>query len=156
MEFEQAVSIVMKLEGGYTFDPNDPGGETRWGISQKAFPDINIKTLTDEQARSLYFTHYWVPAKCALLPERIRITYFDMCVHQGIPSAVRTLQKALNGSGYRVDVDGIIGSETIEAAAHLEQDRLRSYRVLRLSNIVSNNPAMERFWYGWYKRASTI
>jgi lysozyme family protein len=156
MEFEQAVSIIMKIEGGFTQDSLDPGGATKWGISQKSFPDINIKSMTDEQARSLYFTHYWIPGKCALLPERIRLIYFDMCVHQGISSAVITLQKALNGSGYAVEIDGIIGTETIEAAAHLEQDRLRSYRVLRLSNIVSNKPEMEKYWYGWYKRASTI
>lgn len=156
MEFENAVSIVMKIEGGYVNDLLDPGGATKWGISKRAFPEINIETLTDEQARSLYFTHYWVPAKCALMPERLRLIYFDMCVLHGITAAVRTLQTALNGAGYKVDVDGIIGTETLNAAAYLEPDRLRSYRVLRIANIVSNRPSMEKYWYGWYKRAVTV
>jgi lysozyme family protein len=156
VEFEQVVTAIMKAEGGYVDDAKDPGGATKWGISKKSFPDINIKTLTEEQARSLYFTHYWVPGKCGLLSERIRLIYFDMCVHQGIASAVTTLQKALSSAGYAVEIDGIIGTETISASIHLEQDRLRSYRVLRLANIVTNNPAMEKYWYGWYKRALTM
>jgi len=156
VEFENAVSIVMKIEGGFVNDSKDPGGATKWGISQKSFPNIDIANLTDEQARSLYFTHYWVPAKCALMPERLRLIYFDMCVLHGINAATTTLQKALNNAGQHVLVDGVIGSETLNAAVYLEPDRLRSYRVLRISNIVLNKPAMERFWYGWYKRASTV
>ncbi len=156
MEFENAVTMIMKIEGGYVCDPLDPGGATKWGISHKSFPEINIATLTDEQARSLYFTHYWIPGKCALVPERLRLIYFDMCVLHGIPAAVRTLQTALNGAGYRIDIDGIIGDETLSVAVHLEPERLRSYRVLRIANIVSNRPSMEKFWYGWYKRATTV
>lgn len=156
MEFENAVSMVMKLEGGLVDDPADPGGVTKWGISKRAFPDVDVKNLTEEQARSLYFNHYWIPGKCALVPERIRLIYFDMCVLHGLHAAAVTLQKALNNAGQHVEVDGVIGDETLNAAVYLEPDRLRSYRVLRISNIVQNKPSMEKFWYGWYKRASTV
>ncbi len=153
MDFEQAVSIVMRIEGGYVNDPNDPGGETRWGISKRAFPWVNIKTLTEEQARSLYFTHYWIPAKCGFLPERIRLIFFDMCVLHGKYAATKTLQRALNGSRHYVTVDGFIGNETLNATPYLEPDRLRSYRILRIANIVSRRPSLEKYWFGWYRRA---
>ncbi len=156
MDFEQAVSIVMKIEGGFVQDQNDPGGATKWGISQKSFPNINIKEMTDEQARSLYFNYYWIPGKCALMPERIRLVYFDMCVLHGVSAAAITVQKALNNAGYKVEVDGVIGDETLNAAPHLEPERLRSYRVLRLANLVAAKPTMEKYWYGWYKRATSV
>lgn len=156
MEFENAVSVVIKLEGGLVDDANDPGGITKWGISKRAFPDIDIANLTEEQARIIYFNHYWVPAKCALMPQRLRLIYFDMCVLHGLNAAAVTLQKALNNVGQHVEIDGVIGYETLNAAVYLEPDRLRSYRVLRLSNIIQNKPLMEKFWYGWYKRASTV
>ncbi len=156
MEFESAVSTIMRIEGGFTEDPADPGGTTKWGISQRSFPNVDIRNMTDEQARALYFTHYWVPAKCALMPERLRLIYFDMCVLHGIPAAVRTIQTALNGAGHNVDIDGIIGDETLNAAVYLEPDRLRSYRVLRLANLIAGKPSLEKFWFGWYKRATTV
>lgn len=156
MEFEQAVSIVMKIEGGYVDDKNDPGGATKWGISQRSFPMVDIKNMTDEQARSLYFNHYWLLGKCSMLPERIRLIFFDMCVLNGVYAATKTLQKALNGAGYRVEIDGIIGNKTLSVASYLDPVRLRSYRILRIANIVLKRPTMEKYWYGWYKRASEV
>ena len=50
MTFEEAVKSVLKHEGGYVNDPKDPGGETNFGISKRAFPDLDIKNLTEEDA----------------------------------------------------------------------------------------------------------
>ena len=51
MSFEQAVAMVFKHEGGYVNDPKDPGGETRWGISKRAYPDVDILRLTEDEAK---------------------------------------------------------------------------------------------------------
>lgn len=156
MDFDQAVKVVMKIEGGYVNDPQDPGGETKWGISKKSFPNESIPSLTRKRARELYHEHYWVPGKCALLPERLRLVYFDMCVLHGKYAAVKTLQEALNGAGYEVDIDGVIGDQTLQYSTYLEPDRLRSYRVLRIARIVMKRPTMEKYWFGWYKRAIRV
>jgi lysozyme family protein len=156
MDFDQAIEIVMKVEGGYVNDATDPGGETKWGISKRAFPNVDIRNLTKIEARKIYFDHYWAPSKCSLMPERLRLIFFDMCVHHGIYSATVTLQKALNGSGYPVKVDGLIGDKTLSVAPYLEPERLRSYRVLRIGTIVAKRPTMEKYWYGWYKRAISV
>ena len=156
MDFDQAVGIVIRVEGGFVDDLDDPGGMTKYGISARAFPEVDIASLTEDGARALYLDHYWIPGKCALLPERLRLIYFDMCVLHGLHAAAITLQRALNGAGYPIAVDGIIGSETIRAAAYLEPERLRSYRILRIASIVAKRPSMGKYWFGWYRRAIEV
>ena len=56
MEFSDAVKIVLKHEGGYVDDPVDPGGETKYGISKKAYPFLDIKNLTIKQASDIYLS----------------------------------------------------------------------------------------------------
>ena len=51
MTFDEAFDTLIGHEGGYSNDPRDPGGETRYGISKRAYPDVNIATLTLEQAK---------------------------------------------------------------------------------------------------------
>ena len=49
--FDQVIDRVLAHEGGYVNDPDDPGGETKYGISKKAYPKIDIKNLTKEEAK---------------------------------------------------------------------------------------------------------
>lgn len=59
-DFEQAIALVLKHEGGYTPGlPGDPGGETNFGISKRAFPDLDIANLTVQQAEEIYREKYW-------------------------------------------------------------------------------------------------
>ena len=59
--FEAAVNDVLGEEGGYVNNPADPGGETNWGISKRAFPQVDIKALTRDDAKALYRANYWDP-----------------------------------------------------------------------------------------------
>lgn len=83
-DFNQAVQLVLRHEGGYTSGlPNDPGGETNFGISRRAYPQLDIKNLTVDGAVEIYQKDYWRPymeqepnqvvANCAL----------DCAVNQG-------------------------------------------------------------------------
>lgn len=87
------------------------------------------------------------------MPERLRAAMLDMAVLHGIRGAVRVLQQAIVGSGYNIKVDGIIGEKTLSAAPYCDPERLRAYRVLKLSRIIVRNPSQKRFWFGWYRRA---
>ena len=157
MKFEDIIDDVFKKEGGYVNAPKDPGGETKYGISKKAFPNVDIKSLTKEDAKKIYMDNYWKPSKAESIPEKLRHIYFDMCVNFGIRGAGRVLQRACNGKNKdKIEVDGKVGKQTINACKNLEVDRLRSYRVLRFGQIVYKNKVMEKFWYGWYKRAMEV
>lgn len=81
--FEPAFAIVIGIEAGYVNNPRDPGGETKFGISKRAYPNEDIQNLTLERARELYRRDYW--DKCGLdaLSWEMALIEFDAAVNQG-------------------------------------------------------------------------
>ena len=57
--FDEAFEELMILEGGYVNNPNDPGGETNFGICKRSYPDLDIKNLTKDIAKEIYFKEYY-------------------------------------------------------------------------------------------------
>ena len=154
MGFEKAIKEVLKHEGKYVHDPHDRGGETNFGISKRAHPEVDIKNLTEEHAIGIYHEHYWIPSKAEKLPKNLQGYFFDMCINLGQRNGVKVLQKAINSKGSKmVSVDGRIGPITIKAANNLELERLKSFRVLYYANLVHSNPTQEKYWFGWFRRA---
>ena len=127
MSFERAVEVVLDLEGGYVDDPNDRGGRTKYGISQKAYPDMDLANLTRAQAMSLYRRDYWDACKCSLLPWPWSLYVFDCAVNQGPKVAVKLMQRVLG-----VTDDGIIGPKTLAAVERATPERALRYMVARL------------------------
>ena len=116
--FARAFAIVIGHEGGFVDDPRDPGGATKYGISQRQYPDLDIRNLTLAQAQQLYFRDYWLPMRGDDLPEAIAIEVFDAAVNHGVRQAGRLMQRAL-----RVADDGYIGPVTIAAARSVDPAR---------------------------------
>ena len=156
-KFDQIIDKVLKHEGGYVNDPNDPGGETNFGISKRAYPNVDIKNLTIDGAKEIYKKDYWDKTKVESVPERLRYIYFDMCVNMGMRRAVKTLQNAANNkNSNKIDVDGFIGPNTIKALSNIENERVRSYRIMYYADLITKKPTLEKFWFGWYRRASEV
>ena len=155
--FDEIIEQVLEHEGGYVDDPTDSGGETKYGISKKAYPNEDIKGLTVERAKELYKRDYWDRFKVDNLPDRIRHIYFDMCVNMGGGRATKILQEACNSkNSYKIDVDGGIGKNTIKASANLEDFRLRAYRVMFYAELVMKKPEQMKFWVGWFRRSCEV
>lgn len=153
-DWDNAVTFVLKMEGDYTVDPNDPGGETKFGISKKAYPSLDIKNLTVEEAREIYHRDYWLPCSCDDLPSAFSISVFDCAVNQGTGKAKRLLQIALD-----VTVDGVIGPKTIEAAVKADTYRVKKYLAERLADyarIMSANPKLLVFAVNWSYRVLSL
>lgn len=108
--FDKAMEHVFKWEGGYVNDPRDPGGETKYGISKRAYPVLDIASLTKEDAKSIYKRDYWDKVRGDNLPEPIAIFVFDTAVNQGVFYASTMLQNAVGALP-----DGIIGLKTLDA-----------------------------------------
>ena len=85
-----ARDLLLEVEGGYVNHPNDPGGETKWGISKRAYPKEDIAGLTRERATTIYHQDYWVRIP-ADLPAGVRWFAFDCAVHHGVARAVAWL-----------------------------------------------------------------
>ena len=157
MTFDEIIDNVLESEGGYVNDKDDAGGETNMGISKKAYPDLDIKNLTREAAKQIYYEDYCPPSKAEQLPNQLREVYFDMVVNFGKRGAAKVLQEACNGKNtYKIKADGMVGTATIGASKNLEPDRLRAYRVLKFARIVIKKPTQEKFWFGWFRRAIRV
>lgn len=98
--FERCVSFVLRHEGGYVNDPRDPGGETKYGISKRAYPMLNIKDLSIEDAKMIYRKDYWDSAKCGTLEWPMCLVHFDSCVNLGVGKATTLKTKAFNWTDY--------------------------------------------------------
>lgn len=82
--FDAAFSVIVGEEGGYVNDPQDPGGETRWGISKRAYPNLDIKSLTLDEAKAIYRRDYWDAMGCDALSWEMALISFDCAVNQGV------------------------------------------------------------------------
>jgi lysozyme family protein len=115
-KFLKAFEYLIYHEGGYSKNSADAGGETKYGISKRSYPHLDIKKLTPDQARQIYFVDFWLKAKCEQIDdENISTKFFDLCVNMGIAQAVKLIQRALRSTGISVIEDGIIGPVTLAA-----------------------------------------
>lgn len=90
-DFDKALKFILKWEGGYSNDPRDPGGETKFGISKRSYPELDISKLTLKQAKEIYYKNYWLKAGCNELPFPFNIVVFDTAVNMGMRRAIEFL-----------------------------------------------------------------
>jgi lysozyme family protein len=150
MTFETAIDHILRHEGGYVNDPRDPGGETNWGISKRAYPDVNIKGLTREGAKAIYRRDYWDRCRCDQLPLMLRLPVFDMAVNQGAIAACKTLQRAAG-----VLADGIIGPATM-AAVDADEVNVWIGFMSRRAQRYAENPQIGVYGKGWFNRLMDV
>ena len=153
MEFRDLVEGILAREGGYVDHPSDPGGETKYGIAKRSHPKENIRNLTKRRAIQIYEKSYWNPSKASSLPGSLQETYFDMVVNMGQRRAVKILQKACNSKGCKLVVDGLIGRNTIRETKKIDDSRLKVYRILFYTDLISRKPKLADFIVGWIRRA---
>jgi len=158
--FNSAFEGTLKWEdpSGRGVVTSDSGGLTRWGISQKAYPDLDIKNLTLEQAKSIYKKDYWDTRWEGIASQNIANKLFDCCVNMGKKTGIRIVQRALVTMGERVAVDGVFGSATLLAANRCDSQMLltdmRAEACEYYSKIAGANPEKyERYLAGWLRRA---
>lgn len=148
--FNLAVEQVIQLEGGYVNDAKDPGGETKFGISKRSYPHLEIANITIPQARSIYRRDYWNVIHGNELPSALAVVVFDAAVNHGVPTAVRLLQLSLG-----VEDDGVLGPETLAAAqtrGPASLDNFMARRALYYAGLSS----VARFGLGWFRRLMTM
>lgn len=99
-DFERAVKFTLKWEGGYVNDPRDPGGETKYGISKRSYPTLDIKSLTLNDAKYIFYQNYWLKAGCDQLFYPMNIIVFDTAVNCGTIRAKEFLEESIDWRDY--------------------------------------------------------
>lgn len=170
-DFDAALSLVLKHEGGYVNNANDPGGPTNMGItlgvlqawhSANAAPikvvvtAENVKALTRPEAARIYRANYWQAIKGdAISSQAVAERCFDMCVLRGVGAGIRAIQQALG-----ITVDGAFGPKTLAAlndnAPSVFLNVFRSLCVKAFAALVKAKPPLAEFISNWVRRAEEM
>lgn len=131
--FLKFIPFIFKWEGGYDNDPDDPGGETHYGIDQRSHPDVNIKHLTQEDATRIYWEDYWVKNRCESQPFPLGEVFFNACVNCGAGRARK-----------------ILASGDQSASAFLDNQDAFYQR------LVMARPTLHKYLKGWLNRTEDL
>lgn len=154
MKFDTAFELLMEHEGGYVNHPNDPGGETNWGVTKAVAQRYgytgSMKDLPKETAKAIAKQEYWDKVWGDDMHPKLAYPLFDAAYHSGPPRAVKWLQQALG-----VEQDGVMGPKTLNAVYSLNQEtvlrRMLGYRLDYL--------ATRKHWSsfrGWFRRIASL
>ncbi len=156
--FDIAVAKTLIKEGGskLTIDKDDHGGATRYGISSAAYPNVDIRNLTEQQARDIYKRDYWDKI-CGdeITDQKMAESIFDTAVNIGVTAVVKMVQRIICADS----IDGIFGSKTLLAVNLFIMPepfiyKLAIQKVNYYSMIVHNHPEQARFVCGWLARTT--
>lgn len=167
--FEEAFEEVLLVEKGFVNSKYDRGGKTKYGITQKTYPNLDIENLTIEDAKAIYKQDFWDIKRLSLgrIKDRtIAIEVFDTAVNMGPGRAGKILQVALNNMNRNerlyadLTVDGYLGTITFNALDKiLNKGEIKPLmKVLNgeqyswYKNIIDNDKTQEMNFVGWMKR----
>lgn len=157
--FEKAFRYVLEYEGSkYVNDPTDRGGETKFGISRRSYRFLDIKKLTEKDAKKIYYCDFWIKGPFEKIEdEKLAIKLFDFTINMGAKQAGKLLQRALRSVGKEVREDGIIGPNSLDAINSSDPEHLlialRSEAAGFYRLLVAEDSKQGRFLYGWLNRA---
>ena len=147
MNFDIAFAKLIGHEGGYVHDRRDPGGETKFGISKRSYPALDIADLNVDDAKAIYKRDFWARAQCDRLHPDLAFQVFDGAVNSGIGNSIRWLQEAAG-----VAVDGVVGPLTLRKVGDMEPSIIIArYNGVRLKFMASLS-TWDVFGRGWARR----
>lgn len=120
---DSMIDHLLRIEGGYVNDPDDPGGPTNFGVTQATYAEwlgrpvspADVRAMPVSDAREIYRRKYFYRPKIDRLPAPLQPTVFDMQVNAG-SNAIAILQRTLREFQEDVAVDGALGPQSIGAA----------------------------------------
>lgn len=172
--FLRAFAYLMNNEGYYSDDPNDAGGKTKYGISERflrnsfkngslnvdlnndgKIDDKDIYVMNVEHAKHIYYLEFWKRVEKIKHPE-LSIKVFDTAVNIGAKKAIKILQQIVG-----TIQDGIIGDQTISAiesqnANKILQDYCNEQALYYYKVAFYNKPRSDKFLKGWLNRAKKL
>ena len=157
--FEQCLALVLKSEGGFVNNPNDPGGATNFGVTKATYENFigktvsvdDIRNLTVAQITPLYRRMFWDAVHGDDLPAGVDYAVFDYAVNSGVGRASKALQQALG-----VVVDGVLGTQTFAALKIANHETLAKHLCERRLAFLQALPTWKYFGKGWGVRVAQV
>jgi lysozyme family protein len=147
--FYTFINRVLSHEGGYVNHPNDPGGETNWGISKRSYPALNIRKLLRDDAIEIYRRDFWKRVRGDDLPQQFAFQALDSAVNHGIGNTVRWMQRAAG-----VADDGVFGPITLAAINSTDEDDLVLLFNAERLEFYTKLSTFRTFGAGWVRRVA--
>lgn len=162
--FEKCMQVIEKWEGGFTNDPDDPGGPTNMGVTQGdlarwrdwAVSVDDVRNLTRDEARQIFRAQYWDPINGERLPLAVAQLCLDAAILTGVGRGSRDLQEALNLQNAALAVDGVIGSNTIKASIGADIKRLVTDFGAIAEAYLRGRPGFPKYGKGWLNRLTEV
>jgi len=150
--FSEAIKKTLIHEGGYVFDKDDAGGETNFGISKCAYPNVDIKNLTLAGAKEIYRRDYWERLRAdEITHQQVADELFDTAVNMGVRTATKLIQMALD-----VHPDGKLGNITLAALNKSDAEKIllkfKLAKIARYTYLAKKRPANRKYLLGWINR----
>lgn len=159
--YETALQLVLKSEGGYVNDSRDRGGATNRGVTQSTYDAYrlsvgrapkSVKHISEQEVASIYRRDYAMPIKFDELPAGLDYAMFDFAINSGVARAAKTLQEVVG-----VGQDGIIGSKTLAAClAHTQVRGVITDLCDARQSFVETLSNYDAFCNGWTNRINDV
>lgn len=155
MDFDTAFQRLLGHEGDFVDHPADPGGATRWGITERVARTAgyrgDMRQFPVEIAKQIAKHEYWDAVRADELPSGVRYQMFDAAYNSGVRQAVIWLQRAAG-----TDADGVIGPKTLLAVKTQNVDVLRQRMLSQRLRFLTNLKNWEAFGKGWARRIADL
>lgn len=155
MNFDAAFQILLDHEGGFSNDARDPGGATRYGITENVARTAGYRgamaELPLDLAKTIYKREYWDAVRADELPASLRYCLFDAAVNSGVGQSIKWLQRAAG-----VQDDGVIGPVTLQTAAQLDASALKLRMLAQRLRLMAALPSWPAFGRGWVSRVCSL
>jgi lysozyme family protein len=161
--FNASLPFILRWEGGFVDDPNDHGGRTNKGVTQKVYSawradqgigQQDVAFIDNQEVASIYFERYWLSAKCDAVRRKLDLAAFDTAVNMGPNRAVKMLQEAVG-----CEPDGKFGDRTKAACDSSDVgEAMIKYCDIResLYRTFAEQPGQDRFLRGWLNRLNAL
>ena len=155
MNFDTAFDLLITHEGGFSNHPDDPGGATMYGVTEKVARAHDytgeMRDFTLTQAKAIYKKDYWDACQCEVMPDPVRYPLFDAAVNSGPSQSIKWLQSAAG-----VKADGKIGPITRSAVINLNPYALAQAMIGRRLRFMTELKNWPSFSKGWARRIASI
>jgi len=150
--FDCAIQKVLSNEGGYVNDSSDPGGETKYGISKRSYPDLNIQSLTLDNAKAIYYQDFWLKNNFDEIDDpQLSYKILDLSINMGAPRVIKFLQNLV-----KTKEDGIMGKITLAAINKADSKTLYNGLIQKANDyylhLIKLHPTLGKFKNGWMNR----